>query len=217
MTASGVTPIRALPYPQGVDPIDVAGDVRLLATALDDGPGRTPAKLFPSKAALDAGTTGWPDGSLAMVAPGVLWIKIGGLWRLFEALPVQQVSVPISGSNVGQGLNTLTGQFTMLSSTTPRLWNVFWEYAFSGHTLSSVYRTRIVRLSDNSPMAISGYGSYHANEPFTGSHMSSFYKFANSPNESFGFQLEIGTQFANTNVNGGAIIQGVATEVTNPP
>lgn len=209
------TPLRGYPYPLDTDPIDVAGDIKDLADAIDVDMTQqlqVPVNVYPTKAALDAASTGWPDGAQAQAPAGTQWIRIAGVWRLQAAMAIQQWNVSVFGNNFGQGINTLFGSFTMITANVPMYWNVWWNYAFSGHSVASDYRTRLFRTSDGAAVAISGYDHYAASQPLTGVHMSSFHRVADSPPQEIGFQLEVVTAFANTNIQGGALIQAIPAE-----
>lgn len=211
MTASGRTTIRLLPFPNGPDPVDVAGDVRMLAERLDIDGGRTPAKVFNSVAELP---TGWPNGAMAMVAPGISYEMIEGRWVMRDELPAFIMPVvPISHGNVGEGLTSSAAFFSLLRSPYNRIWRGAVYLGLTGHAAKGFIRCRIRRDSDNADMGITATSTYYAGDPFLFMAPFSFLKFANGPMENFRVWFEISGAGANTNISGGILYEGYATRM----
>lgn len=165
---------------------------------------------FASKSALDAWAAA--DGSVGMIPPGILYVRRSGVWRLYDAFPVLTSSTNVAGSNCPQGITTLGGTLSVPSGPVNRVFTVWWHYALSGHSTGSEFRTRIT--TGGTPLAIDGYGHYQANESYINTTIFHLWREANTAGFPLEFQIEISTQFANTNVNGVAVMYGVATEAT---
>lgn len=206
------TVIRALPYPLDSDPIDVAGDMQRLAEALDTGIGRTPGKVFATKAALDAEAGAWPDGSVAMVAPGVAYEKLSGVWRLRDELPVFIMpATSVAQGNVAPGLTQSASDIQLLQSPYNRIWRGWIYLNLTGHSAKGNIRVRLRRTSDNADMMISGTGTYDAGDPFIFNVPYSFVKAGGTPTETFRLWFETSGAGSNTNISGSMLNEGVAT------
>ena len=166
---------------------------------------------FASRSALDAWSTA-ADGSMGVIPPGIPYIRRGGAWRLYDAIPVLTSSTTVAGSNCPQGITTLGGTLNVPSGPVNRVFTVWWSYALGGHSTGSEFRTRVT--TGGSPLAISGYGHYQANESYINTMIFHLWREGNTAGFPLEFQIEIVTQFANTNVNGAAVMYGVATEAS---
>jgi hypothetical protein len=212
MAATGATPIRALPYPVGTNPVDVAGDMQLLATRLDNDGGRTPAKVFANKAAIDAGTSGWPDGAMAMTAAGVMYEKVEGTWRLRDEMPVWTMPVvAISHGNVPEGLTPSIFFVSMLRRPYNCIWRGSVHAGLSGHSAKGSIRVRFRDEASGIDQGITAPMTYYAGDSTVYEAPFSFWRAAGAPLINFRVWWEIGGTGANTNINGGILFHGYAT------
>lgn len=81
----GATPNRGYPYPLGADPINIAGDIQSLASALDADVAevdQSGIRIYPNFASLP--TPGEFPGALAQAPAGVVWRWNGTAWVLFD-------------------------------------------------------------------------------------------------------------------------------------
>lgn len=206
------TPTRGLPYPLPADSINVPRDVQALADAIDLNLGRTPAKVFATKAVLDAEGATWPDGSMAQAPVGVAYTKVGGAWQLNAeqgALPIP--FFPLTMGNVPPGMTAFPGAWTFPSAPFARIWRGVSTVICQDHSAQGTIRLRCRRSSDNVDIAISGTQSYRVGSYDTHVAIWSLLLAANSPALQCYMVAEVGGSGSNTNTGGGIMWEGYAT------
>lgn len=206
-----VTVNRALPYPLPADSINVPRDVQALAEALDLGMGRRPAKVYATKAELDAATGTWPDGSMAQGPPGVHYTKLGGAWQLNAEQPVLAIPYfPLTMGNVPPGITAFPGAWTFPAAPFARIWRGVSTVTCQDHSAQGSIRLRCRRASDSVDITITGSQSYRVGSFDTHVGLFSILLAADTSIQLY-MAAEVAGAGANTNTGGGIRWEGFAT------
>ena len=122
----------------------------------------------------------------------------------------RQTSASPTGGNCPAGITGLSGTLLIPGNDIIMFWTITWNYQFSGQSTGSEYRVRMINASTGSALAISGWGHYEASKSYRNTFLARIGPIGSS-NVLVGFQVEIATSGANTNVSGLAVgLGGIA-------